>query len=271
MKIHVKQGWQLAVKHFYLIILLFLYQLLWGFFLYRFIDSVVAPLLRRYPGAYPSDAAAQAFMTEAQFQLFKTDLISPYVWTLGGLLAVRMLLTPLFNAGLFYSFNQARSDGSTRFLEGIRQKWKPVVLLYWIEAILSIAPAWYVLPRSLDALMESGSTPELLQAILPGAALWLLWGTLLHLLFLAMQLGAASGEGIFRALWRALRNFLSYAAISLIMWGIGAAAGLVATSLSMLWAGLFALILHQGYHLVRTLMKVWTIAAQYDCLQTKQL
>ncbi|OME74037.1 hypothetical protein BK120_32235 [Paenibacillus sp. FSL A5-0031] len=271
MKIHLKQGWRLAVKHFYIVVLLFLYQLIWGFFLYRFIDSVVAPLLRRYPSSAPSEAAVQLFMTEAQFQLFKTDLINPYVWTLGGLLVARMLITPLFNAGLFYSLNQTRSNGGTRFLEGIRKAWKPVVLLYWIEVILSVAPAWYVLPRSLDALLESGSIPELLQTVLPGALLWLLWGTVLHLLFLAMQFSAASGGSIFRSLWHALRNFLTYAAVSLIMWGIGAAAGLVVTSLSMLWAGLFALILHQGYYLIQTLMKVWTIAAQYDFLETKRM
>jgi hypothetical protein len=270
MKIHLKQGWQLAVKHFYLVILLFLYQLLWGFFLYRFIDSVVTPLLRRYPSDYPSEAAAHLFLTEAQFQLFKTDLITPYVWTLGGLMVLRMLLTPLFNAGLFYSMNHTRLDGGTRFLEGIRKNWKPVVLLYWMESVLSLAPAWWLLPRGLDALLQSSSIPDLLGTVLPGAGLWLLWGTLLHLLFLAMQFGATSGEGVFRSLWKALRNFLSYAAISLIMWGIGAAAGLVVTGLSMLWAGLFALILHQGYYLIKTLMKVWTIAAQYDCLQTKQ-
>lgn len=272
MKIHMKQGWRLAGKHFHLVILMFLYQLLWGFFLYRFIDSVVSPLLRRFPSSYPSDTAAQHFVTEAQFQLFKTDLISPYLWLLGGLFAARMLLTPLFNAGLFYSLHHQMRDGAgTRFLEGIRKAWKPVVLLYWLESILALAPAWWLLPRSLDSLLESGSIPELLQSILPGAFLWLLWGTVLHLVFLAMQFGAASGEGIFRSLWRALRNFVSYAAISLIMWAIGAALGLVVTSLSMLWAGLFALIVHQGYHLVRTLMKVWTIASQYDHLQSKQI
>lgn len=269
MKIYLKQGWRLTVKHFYLVILLFLYQLLWGFFLYRFIDSIVSPLLRRYPSAYPSDTAAQSFLTEAQFQLFKTDLISPYVWMLGSLLLIRMLLTPLFNAGLFYSLNQTRADEGTRFLEGIRKTWKPVVLLYWMESVLSLAPAWWLLPRALNSLLESNSIPDLLQNVLPGAAIWLVWATVLHLLFLAMQLGAASGEGVFRSLWHALRNFLMYAAISLIMWGIGAAVGLVVTSLSMLWAGLFALILHQGYHLVRTLMKVWTIATQYELLQSK--
>lgn len=271
MNIYMKQGWSLAVKHFNIVILLFLYQLLWGFFLYRFIDSVVTPLLRRFPSAYPSESAVQLFITEAQFQLFKTDLISPYLWALGGLFAARMLLSPLFNAGLFHSFNQMRDTNGTRFFEGIRKAWKPVMLLYWIESILALAPAWWLIPRSLDLLLESGSVPELLQSVLPAAGLWLLWGALLHLLFLAMQFGATSGEGMFRSLWRSVKHILSYAAISLLMWAISAALGLVVTSLSLLWAGLFALILHQGYHLIRTLMKVWTIAAQYECLQSKQL
>lgn len=269
MKIHMKQGWQLAVKHFHFVILLFLYQLLWGFFLYRFIDSVVSPLLRRYPSAYPTEGARELFLTEAQFQLFKTDLIIPYLWALGGLLAIRMLLTPLFNAGLFYSLNQFRSQSNTRFLEGIRKAWKPVMLLYWVESLLAAAPAWWLLPRALNAMLSSGSTPELIKTVLPGAAIWLLWATVLHLLFLAMQLGAANGTGAFSNLWRALRNFLSYAAISLIMWAIGATLGLLVSSLSMLWAGLFALILHQGYYLIRTLIRVWTIAAQYEYLQSK--
>ncbi|CAM4367471.1 hypothetical protein L1N85_22610 [Paenibacillus alkaliterrae] len=271
MKIHMKQGWQLAVKHFNLVILLFLYQLLWGFFLYRFIDSVVSPLLRRFPGSYPSETATQLFMTEAQFQLLKTDLVSPYLWLLGGLLAVRMLLTPVFNAGLFYSLQQTRETrGGTRFLEGVRKWWKPVLLLYWIESVLALAPGWWLLPRAFDSLLESGSIPVLLQAVLPGAVLWLIWATVMHLLSLAMQFGAVSGESIFRSLWHALRNFLSYAAISLLLWAIGAALGLVVSSLSLLWAGLFALILHQGYHLVRTLIKVWTIASQFDYLKSKR-
>lgn len=276
MKNEMKQGWQLALKHMHLVILLFLYQLLWGFFLYRFVDSVVAPLLRRFPASYPSDTAVQLFITEAQFQLLKTDLIVPYVWLLGGLFAIRMLITPLLNAGLFYSLHHigTRSEGGgpggTRFFEGIRKAWKPIMLLYWLEAVMALAPGWWVLPHTLDAYLQSGSITEMLQSALPGAALWLVWGALLHLLFLAMQLGAASNESILGSLWRALRHIISYAAISLVMWAIGAGIGLLFTTVSLLWAGLFALILHQGYGIVRTLVKVWTVAAQYKCLQAKE-
>lgn len=87
MKTHMSQGWRLALKHFYLVLLLFVYQFIWGFFLYRMIDAIVAPLLRRLPVGAPGDDAMRHFLAEAQFQLFKTELATPYLWLFGGLLA----------------------------------------------------------------------------------------------------------------------------------------------------------------------------------------
>ncbi|MFF2484238.1 hypothetical protein [Paenibacillus sp. NPDC058071] len=269
MKTHLKQGWLLASRHFFIVILLFLYQLLWGFFLYRFIDSIAAPLLRRFPNEALPDSSVQLFISEAQFHLIKTDLITPYAWLLGGLIAARMLLTPLFNAGLFYSFRHANASEGTRFLQGIGKVWRPVTLLYWIKTLLALAPAWWLLPRALQAALASHSIGEAAIRLLPGAAGWLLWAAVLHLLFLAMQFGAASGDGPFRSLWHALRHVLPYGGLSLLMWAIGAGVALFVTGLSFIWAGLIALIIHQGYNLIRTMMKVWTLAAQYDCLQSR--
>ncbi len=269
MKMHMKQGWRLAVKHMNIIILLFLYQLLWGFFLYRFVDSVVTPLLRRFPGDALPPSAVRLFFSEAQFQLMKTDLIHPYLWMFGGLFLARMLLTPLFNAGLFYSLHHATDESGTKFIEGIRSTWKPVMLLYWVKTLLALAPAWWLLPAGLQALLKSGTMGSLLQTVLPGAAAWLLWSVLLHLLVLSMQFGAASGSGVFNTLWHAVRHIAPFTGVSLLMWAIGIGIALCVTSVSLIWAGLFALILHQGYHLIRTMMKVWTICAQYDCLQSR--
>ncbi|MDQ6420157.1 hypothetical protein RB620_11980 [Paenibacillus sp. LHD-117] len=270
MKTHISQGWRLTFKHFHLVLLLFVYQFGWGFFLYRIIDQTVTPVLRRFPDSGSSEQAMRHFVTEAQIQLFKTDLVAPYLWMLGGLFAARMLLTPLFNAGFFYSFHeQTRSGGKSRFLEGIKRTWRPILLLYAVQAVLTAAPGIWLVPRGLTALIRSGSYEELALTLLPGILVWVVWGALLHLLFLAMQVGAVSGEGIFSSLWRSMRGFLPYAGLSLVMWGIGAAIALAVSSMSLVWAGLIALIVHQSYYLVKTLMKVWTVAAQYDCLLAK--
>lgn len=271
MKTHIMQGWKLALRHFHLVLLLFLYQFAWGFFLYRAIDGTIAPILRRLPHSGSSEAVMRHFITEAQIQLFKTDLVVPYLWMLGGLFLARMLLTPLFNAGILYSLSeQSRSaGGKTRFLEGVRRTWRPIALLYLVQSVLTLLPSVWFVPRGLEALIRSASYEELALTLLPGILAWAAWGALLHLLFLAMQFGAVSGENIFASLWRSVRLFLPFAGLSLLMWGIAGALGLVVSSMSLLWAGLIAIIVHQCYYLVRTLLKVWTIAAQFECLQTK--
>lgn len=124
MKQHLLQGWKLSTRHFSIVILLFLYQLLWGFFLYRCVNSIVMPLLKRYPDTMPSDSAVKLFLMEAQFRLVKTDLIEPYLWMLGALFLSRMLMTPFIHAGLLYSIHHTRDERGTHFLRGIRQAWK---------------------------------------------------------------------------------------------------------------------------------------------------
>ena len=271
MKTHMKQGWRLTFKHFYLMLLVFVYQLLWGFVLYRAIDETVSPLLRRFPDAAASEQAVQTFLTEAQIRLFKTDMAMPYLWMLGGLFVARMLITPLFNAGFFYStLQQSQSGGGTRFREGIRKAWKPVMLIYFLQALLTIAPAYKMLPKAYNALITSHSTNELMMTLLPGAALWILWGMVLSLLSLALQVGAVSDESMGTVLLRSVRHFLPYAALSLLMWAIGMTMGLAVTSMSLIWAGFLALVVHQSYHLIKIMMKMWTLATQLHYLESRR-
>jgi hypothetical protein len=267
MKQHLLQGWRLSLKHFSIIILLFLYQLLWGFFLYRCVNSIVIPLLKRYPDSLASEPAVKLFMMEAQFRLVKTDMIEPYVWMLGALLISRMLLTPFIHAGLLYSLHHTRDDKGTHFVQGIRKAWKPVLGLYGCEMLLLLAPAWWLLPRCYELMQSSGSLEQLLLNLLPYAGGWLLWGGILHLLFRTVQFGVVAKTGISGSIAASLRCLLPLAGVSLVLLGISLLLGLVASSISMVWAGLLALILHQSFYLVRSLLKVWTMATQYQVWQ----
>ncbi|MFD0713136.1 hypothetical protein [Paenibacillus sp. GCM10027626] len=268
MKNYVKRGWKLTFKHIYIMIALFIYELIWGFFIYRTVESIVVPLLRRFPDTLGIDSAIPLFLAEAQFRLMKTDLISPYLWLFGGLLGVRILITPIINAGLLYSLCHTNDDGNTHFLQGIRTAWRPITLLYFIETLLMLTPLAWLLPLAWKLLVSSGSLTGLLEEMMPYIAGWLAWAVLLHLLFLAMQLGAVSGTGIWRTLWTALRRILPFLAISFMMWLMSIFVSATVTSVSMMLAGLVALIVNQTYYLIRTLMKVWTIAAQYETLRT---
>ncbi|MBD2845584.1 hypothetical protein IDH44_10315 [Paenibacillus sp. IB182496] len=264
MRIYMKQGWSLTLRHMPVVLLLFLYQLVWGFFLYRFVSAAVVPLLKRYPDALASAGSVQLFFAEAEFRLLKTDLAAPYLWMLGGMLALRLLLTPLLQAGLLYSLRHADTERGTAFLLGIRRAWRPITLLYWLKTALMLAPGWWLVPPLARALAGGGATvQQLAMQALPYALGWATWAIVVHLLVLALQFGAVARTGWGSAMLIALRHFFPLALLSLILWTIAAGLSLSASALSLLWAGLLALLLHQAGYLARTLIKVWILAAQY--------
>jgi len=267
MKVWMSRGWDMTMRHKYVGVLIFIYRLTWGFFLFRFVDSVVTPILARYPDLGPSKDAAALFIIEAEFRLVRTDLLDPLLWLLGGMLAIRMIVTPLLNAGLFYSFHHmhsAREDKSgTRVLAGIRQSWRPIVLLYGIENALILLPAVWLLPEAKLHFYTAGSAADWLQTMLPYAAAWLVWGFAVHLLFQCMQFAAVSRESIAKGAARALTRAWPLLAISLILAGIGLAASAALSVVTVVWSGLLAVVLHQIFHLVRSLLDVWTAASQF--------
>lgn len=257
-------GWDMTVRHKYVLVLLFLYRFLWGFFLYRFVDSVVTPVMARYPSEHPNSDAAHLFLVEAQFRLLKTDLIDELLWMLGGMLLLRMAVTPLFNAGIYYSFHHAGEGQSTRVLTGIRKAWKPVTLLYWLENGLILLPAAWIVPIAKERFFSEASLTNWLQGLLPLAAAWVLYGFAVHLLCQFMQFGAASKTGILNSLGLAIRRALPLLGITLALIGIGLAVSAAAWVVSLLWSGLVAVTLHQAFHFVRSLLKLWTAASQYQ-------
>lgn len=253
----------MAIRHKYVGVILFLYRFLWGFFLFRLLDSVVTPVLARYPDLHPNADAIPLFLIEAEFRILRTDLVDPLLWLLAGLLLIRMALTPLIQAGLFYSFHHSSREGGTAVLLGVRKAWKPVMLLYVSEKLLILLPGLWILPRAKERFFSAGSMDHWVGQMLPYAAVWLVWGFLLHLVFQAMQFGAVSGDGIAKGAVRAAAQSVPLLSVSLIMAGCGLAAAGAVSAVSLIWSGFVAVLLHQSFHLVRTLLHLWTFASQF--------
>lgn len=251
-------------RHKYVLVVLFLYRLLWGFFLYRFVDSVVTPVLARYPDNHPYSGAVQLFWIEAQFRLMKTDILNDILWMLAAMFFIRMVLTPLLNAGLFYSFSHSDEAQGTRVLSGIRRAWKPVTGLYWLENVIALLPLVWLVPLAKSRLFGNGSLQDLVHGLIPLVLAWIVWSFALHLVFQFMQFSAASGDSILSGLKQAFRRGLPLIGVTLSILGIGIAASLAQATASMLWTGFAAIALQQAYQLVRSLMTLWTAASQFE-------
>lgn len=261
---YARSGWSVARRSWFLLFILFLYQYLWGFALYKFAKGTIVPLLHRYPGGELPESAARLFWMEAQFQLTKTDLIAPYLWTLGTILLIRMAMTPLLNAGLYNALARG-GDGQRRaFGQGVKRFAKPFLLLYGLQTLLTFAPLLWALPRALEAAAAAGNWLAIGTALLPYAAGWLAYQGALELAFMYVGFGIVGGDGGWTGLAALARRALPIAGLALAIFGIVFAVSLTAAALSIWWAGFFAVLLHQAFPLVRCLLKLWGISAQYQ-------
>ncbi|ANE45923.1 hypothetical protein SY83_06040 [Paenibacillus swuensis] len=265
----VKQGWFSAIRQFSIILLLFIYQLLWGLVLYRFIESIVYPLLRRYPGDALETSSLHLFFAESQFQLTKTGISYSYIAILGALLLIRLIASPLIQAGLFHCIHLADVRDKRKFLHGVKRWGLFFIGMYWLQLFLTLLPAYWILPHALVIYDSQPSLTPMLMHFSPWLAGWILYAFVLHLIFLSIGIGKVSGGKLLHSLKVSFRHLMPMALAALLLLSIAGGIYAVTTAVSLVWAGLLALIMHQMYHLVRTLLKVWGVATQYHLWHAK--
>ncbi len=271
MKEWLGKGWNMTLRHKYVGVLIFLYRLLWGFFLFRLIDTVVTPVLARYPDLHPNSDAIPLFLIEAEFRLLRTGMLDSLLWLLLGLLCIRMIITPIINAGLYYSFYHAEEGkNGTRVVNGIRRVWKPVILLYAVEHAVLLLPAWWVLPLARNLVYSTGIGMHAMQELLPYAVGWLIWGFAVRLVFRCLQFGVAAGRGLKAGFTWALQRAFPLLAVTLMMAGIGLAASAAVSAVTLIGSGFIAVLIHQASHFIRSILSLWTAASQFSVWKERE-
>lgn len=264
----IQQGWRTTLRQTPLVLLLFIYQLVWGFFLYKFIQSVVVPLLYRFPGKELPGEATHLYFAEGQFQVMKTDLIHSYLWMLLALFAARMVITPLINAGLYYSIHHEKFHISS-FISGIKQMSKPFLFIYWMQMIVTFLPMYWLIPKAKEIYLSHSAYPSILLELAPYILGFLIYSSFVGLWSMYIQFGKTTGVHFFRSWIVSLRHCLPVFGISLLIFCFAGFIALLTITSSMVWAGFFVVILHQAYPLLRTLFKIWEISAQYHLWSAK--
>lgn len=269
---YAKLGWSTARRSAFLIFLLFLYQYVIGWMLFRMVKSHVIPLLHRYPGGELTDYSTQLFLLEAQFRLLKTDLIAPYLWTLGIFLALRMLLTPLINCGIFHALAHGQERGGQRraFFRGIRQHAKPFLLLYLLQIILTAAPLIWAVPQVLERGLSALHWTETAAAAVPVLIGWLAYQGLIDLIFMYIGFAIVGGQSPWKALSIIGRRLLHVLALALSIFAVTAAIALAAAAFTLWMAGFIAVLIHLSYPLIRILVQLWAIASQHHLWTASQ-
>ncbi|MEK4115481.1 hypothetical protein NST44_04645 [Paenibacillus sp. FSL W8-0919] len=264
MKSYAGQGWISVKDQLYVSILLFLYRLLWGYCLYRLVKSAVVPLLMRYPDPAPNELSRLLFFYEGEMSLSLSNTVHTYGWILAALLLVRMVLTPLIRAGIFYNLHQeARGERGLFFFIGMRKHWKSVTVFYLIELVLTVAPGYWIIPKALPALLGSIQEPSQLLRVLPYVAAWFLYTYVIRLVLLYMQFGHTGELGMIASVTALIRKLGTAVLLSITVGGAAFVILLLFSSASLFWAGLIGLIIQQASYFLNGLFQIWGISSQY--------
>lgn len=266
---YVKNGWKMTRHQIPLMVILFIYRFLWAFVIYSFIQTLTTPLLHRYPGIL-SAYSTHLFIAESQFRLAKTDLADSYLWMLAFALLIRISLTPLINAGLYYTISNGGTPKAGNFFRGMRLLGKPFLYIYLAQAFLILVPLFWLVPFCIRNIEESFGALSLLRTFVPLVAGYLLYTALVYLLFMYIQFGKVSNKKLIFSLILFARYLPSILWLAFILFVITGLVGLITLAASFWWAGLFAVIIHLGYYFVKTLFEVWKISSYYQLWISKQ-
>lgn len=272
MKISITRGWHSMKEQFYILILLFIYRLFWGYFMYKFIKSAVVPVLLRYPDADAggSSIGRLLYYIEGQAALHTDPDVRQWLWLLLALTLLRLLLSPFIRAGLLHELHQERAgERGLFFFPGMKRYGLPVLLFSLVEWALALLPLYWLLPKMYRLLLNGILDYPLLLALAPYVLGWLVYLFLIRKLLLYMQFGYTAGTGMFTSLLICLKVLLHSIGISVII-GAGSLVTLILCSAAALFCpGLPALLLRQAAPLPSTLFKMWGIAAQYHLWSSK--
>lgn len=269
---YVKTGFHAARGHTGIWLLLFLYQFSWGFFLFRWLNGIISPLLRRYPGDVLASSDIVLFWAEAEFWLTRTREVAPYIWTLGAVLLARMVLTPLLNAGLYHAVHRkatASRRSRSPFLSGIRTLGRAFTIVYWLKTAAAVCPLFYLVPRLYPFTLSADSWTSYLGNVLPASVVYLLYLALLQIISMYIQFGITAERHAFSSLVSLAKGLLPAIGIGLSILSIAVAVALLSASVSLFWAGIIAIIIHQLYTVIRPFFRIWHVTAQHQLWKEK--
>lgn len=265
-----RRGWTVARKSWFLLFLLFVYQYVWGFLLFKYVKNTVVPLLHRYPGEELPETANRLFVLEAQFQIAKTDAIMPYVWAILLFALARMVLTPLINGGIYNALHRrTEAKQRTAFFQGMKRVAKPFLLLYLLQTVLAFAPLLLLVPKLMASLQGAHDFQSIALTVIPFTIGWLAYQGILELAIMYVGFGIVSERNGWASLATFVRHLLPIMGLALLLFAITGGIGLLTTAASLWWAGFLAVLIHQLYPLVRALFKLWGIASQYQFWESR--
>lgn len=260
----IREGFRRASREPFAIGALFLFHFVWGTWLYRLIEQRVVEVMSRYPAPELGSERENLFLYDLFLMLHDKTVALPLVGMLLVFAAVRLVLVPVLDAGMYNSLHDGQTPRGTAFIRGIRRLSVSFVWLYILRLVLLAIPLYWAAPAMFRSWLSAAGPWQLAAGLAP----WLLglavYGAVLRLLLMYVLFALAGEDRLLPALGFACRRIWHVAAIALLIFAVSLAISLLLFSASLYWAGLLSVALYLTYPLLRVWLRVWGIAAQHQ-------
>lgn len=259
----LKEGFRLASRQLFAISTMFLFHLSWGWLFYRFVERHVIEVMGRFPPPEFGGERIDLFLYESMILLQHSDIAIPVLWMLLIYIAVRLLLTPALQAGIYLSLHDQTGPRGTVFLTGFRQFGGSFTWLYLLRLAFTVIPLYWIWPAVLTNIRLADSYLDAAFSIAPWVISLAVYGGLLKVLFTYVLFALTADERLWPSLVLAFRRLPAVCGLALAVFGIAVILGLIIQSISFYYAGFLTVVLYLGYPLVQIWLRTWSIAVQY--------
>ncbi|MDP5274676.1 hypothetical protein [Chengkuizengella axinellae] len=259
----IKEGWDTTNQLMGYILLFSMYQLIWGIFLYRWIQSIVHSISQRIPISEIKDAQ-QLFMIESGYLISNVDFIINHLTPLIILLSLRWVLSPLLNAGLFYTIHYKHQESSrSLFFQGIVKQGASFLFISFVHLVLLAVPLYWFISFIKNKLATLTSLESIFFNFVPLVLVFVVYAWFIHIVVIYMQWRKTTHNALLPPIFFIFKHFLFLIGFSLIMLLLLGLSKILFSSVSIFWAGLFAIIMHQVQYYFSTYFKILEVNIQY--------
>lgn len=257
----LSRGWKLVLHNKSALTVVSLYQLGWTLLLFFLTERIVTPLVRALPNSSVNQNAPYYYWTEMKFMAAKTDMLMPYLYTLVGLLLLRMIIAPFVQSGIFGTLaNSNQQAEHNKFIAQIKSNWKAFTLLYWIKSIAIIVPAVIVFTPIVESLIQNYFTLNVKDIPWLAVSLLIIWSILVKSLTYSLQIGITMRISWQKSLLNLVKKVLMLIAVLVTIMIISSALHGILQVSSLFVASFISSIIFFISPILQTFMKAWTIS-----------
>lgn len=259
-----------------IVLLILMWTGVWSGVYSYWLKDLVNEILLRLPINTFSPLSLSLLNFEAEYLMMKTSMAVPTVGVILTLFAIRYLITPVIQAGLYHVLINPTDRAVADFKEGVRQWAGPFYVILAVKWAILVLPLLILVVKWMTAWKEAYYIQTFLDKVMTSVIAYIVYFIFISFWFMWVQIAVVNHpsrtipQQLCHGLWFLLKkSFPIIILVGVLLFGF-TVIGIVIEGVAALSAGLLLVLLHQLSILWRSFTKIWFISSSIDFYKTNQ-